>query len=121
MSQINTSKIFFWVLIDQIKTLLYFPIWWYSKGFIEMLKRSEIFIADMEQTLGFLIWVRNLFVPMFGQHDFAGRAISFVLRLFQIFVKGLVLVMVIVVVIVIDIVWLLLPILVLYQAFIHLY
>lgn len=121
MAQINAGKIFFMVLIDEIKTILYFPIWWYSRGFLEMLKHAESFIADIEQTLGFWIWVKNIFVPMFGQRDFSGRAISFFLRLFQILVKGLVLILVIVIVIVIVITWLLLPIFALYQAFIHIY
>jgi hypothetical protein len=121
MAQIKTGKIFLMVLIDEIKTVLYFPIWWYSRGLLEMIKRAEGFIIDVEQVLGFWVWVKNLFVPMFGQRDFSGRVISFFLRLFQIFVKGLVLVLVIVMVIVLVIVWLLLPIFVLYQAFIHIY
>jgi len=121
MSQIKVGKIFFWVLIDEIKIVLYFPFWWYTRGFVEMLKRAEGFIVAMEQTLGFWIWVKNLFVPMFGQRDFSGRAISLMLRLFQIFVKGLVLILIIVIVFVIVIIWLLLPLLVLYQAFIHIY
>ena len=121
MAQIKVGKIFFWVLVDEIKTVLYFPIWWYTLGFVEMLKRAEGLIVDIEQTLGFWIWVKNLFVPMFGQRDFSGRAISFVLRLFQILVKGLVLIIVIVMVFVIVIIWLLLPLFVLYQAFIHIY
>jgi hypothetical protein len=121
MTQINAGKIFLMVLIDEIKTILYFPIWWYSRGFLEMLKRAKNFIISIEQGLGFWIWVKNLFVPMFGQRDLSGRIISFFLRLFQIFVKGLVLVIVIVIVIVVIIVWLVLPIFVLYQALIHFY
>jgi hypothetical protein len=121
MTKINAGKIFLIVLIDEIKTILYFPIWWYSQGLVEMLKRAEGFIISFEQGLGFWIWVKNLFVPMFGQRDFSGRIISFFLRLFQIFVKGLILICVIVIVIVIVIVWLILPIFVLYQALIHFY
>jgi hypothetical protein len=121
MAQINAGKIFLMVLIDEIKTVLYFPVWWYTRGFLEMLKRAENFIIEMEQSLGFWIWVRNIFVPMFGQRDFAGRAISFFLRLFQIIVKGFVLLIVIVIVMVLVITWLLLPIFAIYQAFIHIY
>jgi len=120
MSQIKAGKIFFGVLFDEIKTVLYFPIWWYSRGFLEMLRRAKGFIIDIEQTLGFWIWVKNLFVPMFGQRDLAGRAISLVLRLFQILIKGLALIFVIVIVIVIVLIWLLAPVFALWQAFIHL-
>jgi hypothetical protein len=119
MSQTKVSKIFILVLIDEIKTLLYFLIWWYSRGFLNAFKGAMAFIVSMDETLGFRIWVRNLFVPMFGQHDFSGRVISFFLRLFQILVKGLMLLFVIVIVIVFLIIWLLLPFFVLYQAFIH--
>lgn len=121
MTQIKTGKIISMVLIDEIKTVLYFPLWWYTRGFLQTLKGAEQFVIDMEQTLGLGIWVKNLFVPMFGQRDFAGRVISFFLRLFQIIVKGLVLLLMIIIAFCFIIIWLLLPLFVLYQFFIHIY
>ncbi len=72
-------------------------------------------IRDFDLTLGFSIWLKNLFVPMFGQTDFAGRAISFFLRIFQIIFKGLALLGIIILVLVFYIFWLVLPILILYM------
>lgn len=121
MSQTNAGKIFIMVLIDEIKTILYFPIWWYTSGLLNVFKLAGSIIVNMDETLGFRIWVKNLFVPMFGQRDFAGRAISLFLRLFQIIVRGLVLLLIILLALILVVIWLLLPIFVLYQAFIHIF
>jgi hypothetical protein len=63
--------------------------WWYSvtvpgavKGYIANL-RAEF------GRLGLGVWLQNLFVPMYGQYDWQSRIISFVVRLFQIVVRGL--------------------------------
>jgi hypothetical protein len=120
MSKVSGGKIFITVLTDQIRTILYFPFWWYSKGFLKVLKGSGSFIIDFEQTLGLGIWVKNLFVPMFGQTDFAGRMISVFLRLFQIIWKCLVLVVIIILTLIFVIVWLALPIFIIYEIVINL-
>ena len=119
MAQSSVSKILALILVDGIKTLLYFPLWWYSKGFLKVLKGSGNFIKDFEQTLGFLIWLKTLFVPMFGQRDIAGRLISFVLRVVQIIFRGIALLFIILLTFVFIIFWLILPLLVIYQIIIH--
>ena len=68
---------------------LYFPVWWYSVGFFRTLKKTWGAFRAQEQSLGFSVWVKNLFIPMYGQSDFTGRAISFVIRLVQIIARGL--------------------------------
>ncbi|MCX6740533.1 MAG: hypothetical protein NTZ49_04880 [Candidatus Parcubacteria bacterium] len=115
----SASKIPFLVIINEIRTILYFPIWWYSKGLVKMLKTTSSFIADMENTIGFWIWVKNLFVPMFGQHDIAGRIISFFLRFFQVAVKGLVMLVIMLASLIVVIIWLILPPFAIYQCLIH--
>lgn len=45
----------------------------------------------MSRLLGFDVWSKNLFVPMYGDASMSGRAISFMLRLFMTVVLGLVL------------------------------
>jgi len=119
MYKIYTPKILSIVLIEEIKTILYFPIWWYSKGLIKAIEASISFVNDFEQTLGFKIWVKNLFVPMFGQHDLAGRLISFFLRIFQILWKGIALLIFIVLAFLYIIFWLVLPLFIIYQIIIH--
>ena len=119
MAKVSTSKILTLVLADEIKEIFYFPLWWYSKGLIKALKGSWLSVKDFEQTLGLMIWVKNLFVPMFGQRDIAGRLISIGLRLFQIFWKTIALLIYIALALIFIIFWLLLPVLVIYQIIIH--
>ena len=72
-------------------------------------------IRDFDQTLGFSIWLKNLFVPMFGQTDFAGRVISFLLRIFQIIFKGIALLLIIILVLAFFVFWLVLPLIISYM------
>lgn len=64
--------------------IFYAPVWWYSKGlwraFIDFRRR----VRYANEYSGFVLWLTNLFVPMFGQYDTAGRIISFFARLFQV-------------------------------------
>ena len=115
MAKVQASKTMSLILIDEIKEILYFPIWWYAKGFFKALNWCWNFISDFEQTLGLMIWVKNLFVPMFGQRDIAGRLISFGLRLFQIFWKGIVMIIIVGLMLILIIIWLILPIFIIYQ------
>jgi len=79
------------IILQILGEILYFPVWWYSVGFIRAAKRLFRFWKGQEESLGFSIWVKNIFVPMYGQRDIAGRVISFVMRLVQIIFRGLVL------------------------------
>jgi len=119
MYRVFTGKILGSVLIDQIKAVLYFPLWWYSKGLLKAIEGSINFVKDFEQTLGFKIWVKNLFVPMFGQRDIPGRLISFFLRIFQILWKGIALLIFITLAFLYIIFWLILPLFIIYQIIIH--
>jgi len=51
--------------------------WW-----VYMLRRGNA-------ALGVLLWLKNLFVPMFGQHDWQGRLVSFLIRLVQLIARGI--------------------------------
>jgi len=119
MPNTSVTKMLSLFLIYELKTVLYFPIWWYSKGFIRVIKGGVNWIKDFEQTLGFMIWVKNLFVPMFGQRDIQGRIISFFLRLFQIIIKGIVLLIFSLLVVIVIIAWLIIPLFIIYQIVLH--
>lgn len=84
----NSLTYFGKILARVIWDFLYFPIWWYSAGLLKTLRGVGHFYHHQEVSLGFTIWLKNLFVPMYGQHDFAGRLISFVIRLVQIIYRG---------------------------------
>ncbi len=76
------------ILLESLGRILYFPLWWYGTGLIKRLKSLYFFIKDKEKSLGFSVWLKNIFVPMYGQTDFSGRMISFFVRLFQVFIRG---------------------------------
>ncbi len=119
MNQISAGKLIIFILIEGVKDIFYFPLWWYSRGLLKTLKGSWNFIKDFEQTLGFMVWLKNLFVPMFGQRDFAGRLISFFLRLVQIIFRGIALLVLILLNLIFIGIYLILPFFIIYQIVIN--
>ena len=84
-----------WLVVFQRITLeffldfLYFPIWWYTAG----AKRAVLFCVRLVQDGNNLmapgLWLRNIFVPMFGQWDWQGRLVSFFMRLANVIGRSL--------------------------------
>lgn len=72
-----------------LKDILMFPVWWYTKGIVYMLE--QLLLSAQKQAASFAVnlWVRNLFVPMYGQYDWQGRIISFFIRLIQIIFRSI--------------------------------
>ena len=97
------------IIISIILEIVYFPIWWYSVGFYRLLKNTWNLFCNQEKSLGFLVWAKNILVPMYGQIDWAGRLISFLVRLVQVICRGFVLFVWLLVCLVIIIFWLVLP------------
>ena len=102
-------------------TIIYFPFWWYSVGFIRFLRSLGGFLRNREESLAWFVWVKNIFRPMYGQGDFAGRLISFVMRLIQIIFRGVALIFFVLVAFILAVVWLALPPLVLAFIFLQLF
>jgi len=109
MAQKVTAGLFRDVFLDIIREILYFPIWWYTKGLAMAANFSWQRIKNMEVRLGVKVWVVNLFKPMFGQRDIAGVLISFFMRIFQIIGRTLVLILWTVIMILVFFVWIVLP------------
>ena len=99
------------VILQIFGEILYFPVWWYSVGFARAAKSVFRFWRAREASLGFSVWLKNIFVPMYGQRDLAGRVISFVMRLVQIIFRGVVLLFWLGLVLMALIIWLIFPIL----------
>lgn len=97
------------IIISLILEIIYFPLWWYGVGFGRAVKNIWHFWRDQERLLGFLVWAKNIFVPMYGQYDWAGRLISFLVRLVQIIFRGFVLLIWLILCLVAAIFWLALP------------
>lgn len=99
-----------YVLIDLIGDILYWPLWWYSRGLINTAFFCFNEIAQQEERLGVRIWIRNLFTPMFGQYDIEGRIISFIMRLIQILFRSLLLLIWSIVIWLLLLAWIFLPV-----------
>ncbi len=66
---------------ETIGSVLHFPIWWYTEGFVEAARWSWRGLNYRWRSAGLTVWLQNLFVPMYGQYDWSGRAISLFMRI----------------------------------------
>lgn len=110
-----------YIAFDIIGNVLYFPVWWYTKG----LKKAALFcwrkIVRGEKVLGLKIWLTNLFKPMYGQQDWQGKLISFFMRLIQLVFRTIIMIIWIIIVFVLFIIWIILPVFVVYQIWLNLF
>ena len=72
------------LFLDTVWEILYFPIWWYSRGF----KKTAIFcwrrINDGWKSLALSIFIKNFFKPMYGQRGWDAYILSLVIHSLQI-------------------------------------
>lgn len=68
--------------------LFYFPLWWYSGGVLFAVRGGHRLVVAGAEILSPGVWWRYLFVPMYGQYNWQGRIISFLVRLVQGIVRG---------------------------------
>ena len=98
-----------YVAIDVIGDIIYFPLWWYSGG----LKLVTLTLYDNARTtarnLSLRLLLINIFNPMFGHYDRAGRIISFFMRILIVLVKSIYFVIKAAVLLALLLLWVLLP------------
>ncbi len=94
--------------------IIYFPVWWYGPGLVRTIKKLSLFWLNQEKLIGFSVWLKNIFVPMYGQSDFGGRVISFVMRFIQVIVRGLLLLVWLLIVLAALIIWIISPLVILF-------
>ena len=75
--------------IDLIGGVLRWPFWWYTQGLLFILKGGRSWIMNYVKTLGLRVWIKNLFVPMYGMRDWQSRIISFFMRFAQIIFRAI--------------------------------
>lgn len=112
----NEAKFIF---LDLIGDFFYFPIWWYTVGFKKVILSCFQSIQDTEERLNLMIWIKNLFVPMFGEYDWQGRIISFFMRLAQIIFRSIFLLIWSLLALSFLMFWLILPLFILSQILYH--
>src|SRR5438105_6032659 len=64
------------LFVDLLGSIAWFPIWWYTKGLAAVSAKALAALRYRAQAYSFAIWIRNFFVPMYGQHDLTGRLVS---------------------------------------------
>lgn len=89
--------------------VLRFPAWWYGKGLFSATKYALEFIRSYARTLGVLVWIKNIFTPMFGRYDWQGRIISVFMRLVNIVGRSFVLFIISAIVVGVLVVYAILP------------
>lgn len=115
--------IFMWILVLQrmflefFFDLLYFPLWWYTGG----VKRAGLFcyylIQDGNAQFVPFLWIKNIFVPMYGQRDIQGFLMSVFVRFWNVIFRSIFLLLWMLVVLFLFLVYLALPVFVVYMLF----
>lgn len=68
------------VFVDLLGSIAWFPVWWYSTGMMKVLHSVRDTLNYRVRSYAFAIWIKNFFVPMYGQYDIAGRLVSVLMR-----------------------------------------
>ncbi len=92
-----------------VSDFLWFPVWWYSGGLFELLKKIGHFLDYSLKSLNLTVWLKNIFVPMYGQRDFAGVIISVAMRVVQIIFRSIGFVFLLILSLAVLVVWLAAP------------
>jgi hypothetical protein len=103
------------LLAEFVLDIIYFPIWWYTKGLAHAWRWCFNLLRNGNANLAPGLWLANLFVPMYGQFDLQGRIISFLMRLVQIFARTVALAVWLSLCMVLFFLWPALPALVVYK------
>ncbi|KAA0205674.1 hypothetical protein EDM68_05055 [Candidatus Uhrbacteria bacterium] len=77
------------VVSETIGSVLRFPMWWYTDG---LAKLGAWIVRELEyrwKAYAFSIWIKNMFVPMYGQYDWSGRLVSFIMRVVVLIGRGI--------------------------------
>ncbi|OGH64963.1 MAG: hypothetical protein A2821_00610 [Candidatus Magasanikbacteria bacterium RIFCSPHIGHO2_01_FULL_41_23] len=106
------------LFIEFIFDIFYFPFWWYTSGMMHTLRACLNLLSAANNLLAPRLWLKNVFVPMFGQHDWQGRLISFIVRLTNVIGRTLCLLVWFFVVLVLFLLWLVMPVFVIYMLII---
>ncbi|MFA6392337.1 MAG: hypothetical protein WCW66_06385 [Patescibacteria group bacterium] len=110
-----------YVFLELIGKLIYFPVWWYTTGTKKVLFFIGREIAGVANALGISILFKNLLKPMYGDYSKSGRIISFFMRIIQYVFLLISISIWSVLMALLFIVWLVLPIIVIYSIIFQLF
>ena len=95
--------------------ILYFPVWWYTRGLVFTASSLSTFLQNREKALALRVWLKNIFTPMYAQRDWQGILISIFMRIVEIIIRSIILLFWIITAIVGLLLWLILPPFVIYE------
>lgn len=81
MANTLTSRTLPFILRELVGELLFFPVWWYSRGLRLAWNRMLRQWLGMFDRLGLRFLVINLGKPMYGDYTRSGKVISFFFRI----------------------------------------
>ncbi len=105
------------LLLEAVLDVLYFPVWWYTKGMGHAILWSVNILKNGNASLAPGLWLKNIFTPMFGQNDWQGRIISFFMRSVNVIGRSIALFVWLLFCIILFIVWLILPVFFIYSIY----
>lgn len=111
-----------YIAVEIIWDIIYFPIWWYTKGLARVARWCVTSASvHINRRLAIGVWLRSMFKPMYGDYTKEGRIISFFMRIVVLIYKLILLVLWLAALFVSFVLWLVLPLAViwyiLYQVF----
>lgn len=103
------------ILVEIVRDILLFPMWWYGRGLLLVFKKMLAFLENRQKSLALLVWIKNIGKPMYGQQDWQGKLISFFIRLVQIIFRSIIMLFYCFIALAIFCFWLALPFLVSFE------
>lgn len=107
------------IFTDFVGDIVKFPVWWYTTGLKKAALGCINSVKNVEKRWNLRIWIRNLFVPMFGEYDWQGRIISFFVRIVQIIIRSILVSVWTILVFLAFIIHIILPFFILWQILYH--
>lgn len=103
-----------YILVEVFFDILYFPIWWYTKGLSRVSNYCLEKLNTAVRRVGLGVWLKHMFVPMYGDYTREGKIISVFMRLVVLFYKIIMMFFWLIYVLIIFILWIILPVLFIY-------
>lgn len=105
------------LILDMIGEILYFPLWWYSRGLLNIGHYFINSIKNSNRNLALTLLLKNIFQPMFGVQDRSGRIISLFMRLLLVLMRAVFFIGLLIFYILVVVFWLALPVIVVFGLY----
>ncbi len=93
MAQSTTSRALIFIGREFVADLIYFPVWWYSRGLALITASIIRSWRRLVDHLSLRILLQTMGKPMYGDYTRSGRVISFFFRIFLVLTRLVVLVL----------------------------